>query len=62
VALLREVGDEAELALALSALGRHLIERGRVGPGRATLREAMQLGIQLRMRLADDLQAVLSEL
>ena len=62
VTLLREIGDQAELALALAALGRHLIERGRRGPGRATLREAVQLGQALRMRMADDLQQVLAEL
>jgi tetratricopeptide (TPR) repeat protein len=61
VALLREIGDQAELAMALAALGRHLIERGRRGPGRATLREAVQLGSTLRMRMADDLQHVLAD-
>lgn len=62
VTLLREIGDQAELALALAALGRHLIERGRRGPGRATLREAVQIGTALRMRMADELQQVLAEL
>jgi tetratricopeptide (TPR) repeat protein len=62
VTLLREIGDQAELAMALAALGRHLIERGRRGPGRATLREAVQLGTELRMRMADQLQQMLAEL
>jgi tetratricopeptide (TPR) repeat protein len=62
VTLLREIGDQAELTMALAALGRHLIERGRRGPGRATLREAAQLGTGLRMRVADELERVLADL
>ena len=62
VTLLREIGDQAELTMALAALGRHLIERGRRGPGRATLREAIELGTGLRMRVADELQHVLADL
>ena len=47
---------------ALAALGRHLIERGKRGSARAALREAVQIADRLRMRLGDELRAVLAEL
>ena len=62
VALLREIDDQANLAHALAALGRHLIERGKRGSARAALREAVQIADRLRMRLGDELRAVLAEL
>lgn len=62
VALLREVGDQAELALALYQLGRHLIERGRLAPARATLREAEGIATRLQMRSADEMRQMLSEI
>jgi tetratricopeptide (TPR) repeat protein len=62
VALLREVGDQAELALALYQLARHLIERGRLGPARHTLREAEQLAAQLKMGSAAEMRHMLTEL
>lgn len=62
VTLLREIGDPAELAVALAALGRHLIERGRMGPGRTALSEAEQLASRLKMRLAAELRQILSDL
>lgn len=62
VTLLREVGDQAELAVALYQLGRHLIERGRVGPARNTLREAEQIASKLRMQQANEMRQMLAEL
>lgn len=62
VALLRESGDQAELAYALSAMGRHLIERGRLGPGKGALKDALEISRRLRMRAADELSSVLAEL
>lgn len=62
VALMREIDDQANLAHALAALGRHLIERGKRGPARAALREAVAISDRHRMRLGDELRAVLAEL
>ena len=62
VALLREVGDQAELALALYQLARHLIERGRVAPARATLREAEGIAARLHMRAAEEIRQMLAEI
>ncbi len=62
VNLLREVGDQAELALALYQMGRHLIERGRLSPARSTLREAEQIAAQLQMRVAEQMRQMLAEL
>ncbi len=62
VALLREDGDQIELAQGLAAFGKLLVERRKVGPGRAALREASQLSGRLRMKLHDDLAPLLSDL
>ena len=62
VTLLREVGDQAELAVALYQLGRHLIERGRTGPARNTLREAEGIASKLRMQQANEMRQMLAEL
>lgn len=62
VALLRAIDDQANLAQALAALGRHLIERGKRGPARAALRESVQIADRLRMRIGDELRAVMAEL
>lgn len=62
VALLREGGDQIELAQGLAAFGKLLVERRKLGPGKAALREASQLAGRLKMRLHDDLAPLLSDL
>ncbi|MFO0656527.1 MAG: tetratricopeptide repeat protein [Polyangia bacterium] len=62
VALLREGGDQIELAQGLAAFGKLLVERRKLGPGRAALREASQLAGRLRMKLHDELQPLISDL
>ena len=62
VTLLREVGDQAELAVALYQMGRHLIERGRLGPARNTLREASDIATRLRLGIAYEMTQMLAEL
>ena len=62
VALLREGGDQIELAQGLAAFGKLLVERRKLGPGRAALREASQLAGRLRMKLHADLAPLLSDL
>lgn len=62
VALLREVGDQAELAGALYQMARLLIERGRVQPARNTLREAIEIATRLRLGIAFEMQQILAEL
>lgn len=62
IALLREAGDQAELALALYQLGFHLVERGRVNPARATLREAGDLATRLRLGIGASVRQILSDL
>ncbi len=62
ITLLREVGDQAELAFALYQMGRLLIERGRTQPARNTLREALDIATRLRLGIAYELQQILAEL
>lgn len=62
VALLREVGDQAELAGALYQMARLLIERGRVQPARNTLLEALEIATRLRLGIAYEMQQILAEL
>ena len=62
VALLREGVDQIELARGLAAFGKLLIERRKLGPGRAALREAFQLANHMQMNLADELAPLLREL
>ena len=62
VALLREVGDQAELAGALYQMARLLIERGRLQPARNTLREALDIATRLRLGIAYEMQQILAEL
>jgi tetratricopeptide (TPR) repeat protein len=62
VALLREGGDQIELAQGLAAFGKLLVERRKLGPGRAALREASQLAARLRMKLHDELEPLLHDL
>lgn len=62
VALLREVGDQTELAGALYQMARLLIERGRQQPARNTLREALDIATRLRLGIAYEMQQILAEL
>jgi tetratricopeptide (TPR) repeat protein len=62
VALLREVGDQAELAAALYQMARLLIERGRLQPARNTLNEALEIATRLRLGIAYEMQQILAEL
>lgn len=62
ITLLREVGDQAELAFALYQMGRLLIERGRVQPAKNTLREALEIATRLRLGIAYEMQQILAEL
>ncbi len=62
ITLLREVGDQAELAFALYQMGRLLIERGRLQPARNTLREALDIATRLRLGIAYEMQQILAEL
>lgn len=62
ITLLREVGDQAELAFALYQMGRLLVERGRVQPARNTLREALEIATRLRLGIAYEMQQILAEL
>lgn len=61
VALFREIGNEAELALGLERFGRHRIERGEVTSGRALLTEAQEIFTRLGVK-ADALRRVIGEL
>ena len=55
VSLLRQGGDQIELSHGLSAFCKLLIERRKLGPGRAALREAYQLAERMQLKLAQQL-------
>ena len=60
VALLRELGNQAELAKALDAYGRHKIESGAMAEGREMLREALVAFKLLGMKRAAEVERLLS--
>jgi tetratricopeptide (TPR) repeat protein len=60
VELLREIGNESELARGLDRYGRYMIESGQVSAGRDLLREALGIFSRLGMREQGELERVLS--
>jgi tetratricopeptide (TPR) repeat protein len=62
IELLRQIGNESELARGLDRYGRHKIERGETGEGIPLLEEALQLFRKLGMREHADVEKVLTAL
>lgn len=60
VDILRDLGNETELAKGLEAYGRYKVEQGQTGAGKDLLREALLIFSKLGMRRAEDVQRVLS--
>jgi tetratricopeptide (TPR) repeat protein len=61
VALFREIGNEAELAIGLERFGKYNIERGEVEQGRALLTEAQTIFTRLGMK-SEALRRVMGDL
>jgi tetratricopeptide (TPR) repeat protein len=60
--LLRDIGNDSELAKGLELFGRHKIERGDLGSGSSLLREALAIFDRLGMKRRDDVERVLTSL
>lgn len=58
--LLREIGNESELARGLEQFGRFRIERGEVGAGKDLLREALVIFTKLGMNRGEEVQKILT--
>ena len=58
--LLREIGNESELARGLEQFGRYRIERGEIGAGKDLLREALVIFTKLGMNRGEEVQKVLT--
>ncbi len=62
VALFREIGNDAELALGLERIGRYQLEHGETQEGRALLSEAQEIFNRLKMRAGESLRKMLDDL
>ncbi|RMH37702.1 MAG: hypothetical protein D6689_20840 [Deltaproteobacteria bacterium] len=62
VDLLRDIGNEAELAKGLDRLGRYKIERGEIAAGAALLREARDIFARLGMSQCREVDQLLATL
>jgi tetratricopeptide (TPR) repeat protein len=62
VALFREIGNEAELALGLERFGKYRVERGEIQDGKQLLTEAQEIFTRLGMRAGDAVKRVIGEL
>ncbi len=62
ITLLRQIGNEADLARALERFGRYRIERGEGGPGKDILREALVIYSKLDMRRGEHVERLLASL
>jgi tetratricopeptide (TPR) repeat protein len=62
VALFREIGNEAELAIGLERFGTFRVERGDVDQGRSLLTEAQAIFDRLGMRAGDAVKRFITEL
>ncbi len=62
VALFRQIGNEAELAIGLERFGTFRVERGDVDAGRALLTEAQSIFNRLGMRAGDAVKRMITEL
>ena len=58
--LLREIGNESELAKGLERYGRFKIEHGDTPGGKVVLQEALQIFQRLGMKQSEEVQKVLS--
>jgi tetratricopeptide (TPR) repeat protein len=59
VEMLREIGNESELARGLEQYGRYKIERGEVGAGKGLLREALVIFSRLGMPRSAEVEKIL---
>lgn len=62
ITLLRELGNEAELARALERVGRHQVERGEHATGKGLLREALEIYGRLHLKQRQDVESFLASL
>jgi tetratricopeptide (TPR) repeat protein len=62
VALFREIGNDAELAVGLERFGKYRVERGQLDEGKRLLTEAESIFRRLGMRASDALSRVIGEL
>jgi tetratricopeptide (TPR) repeat protein len=62
VALFREIGNEAELAIGLERFGAFRVERGDTVEGRKLLKEAEAIFTRLGMRAGDTVRRMITEL
>lgn len=62
VDVLRRIGNEAELALALQSYGRYRVEQGDVEAGRVLLTEAHTIFERLGMKAGDSVSRMITEL
>lgn len=58
--LLRQIGNESELAKGLDRYGRYKIERGETDAGKDLLREALAIFSRLGMKQSDEIEKVLT--
>ena len=58
--LLREIGNESELARGLEQYGRWKIEQGEVGQGKDLLREALVIFTRLGLSRGNEVEKVLA--
>ncbi|HUH04770.1 MAG TPA: tetratricopeptide repeat protein, partial [Kofleriaceae bacterium] len=59
IELMREIGNESELARGIEQYGRYKIERGEIGAGKDLLREALAIFSRLGMPRSADVEKVL---
>jgi tetratricopeptide (TPR) repeat protein len=62
IEVLREIGNESELARGLERYGRHKVERGEIGPGRALLHEAGAIFTRLGHHRGTHIDSMLASL
>ena len=60
--LLRDIGNESELAKALERFGRYKVERGEIAAGKSLLQEALTIFSRLGMHQTSDVEKVLTAL
>ncbi len=60
--LLRDIGNESELAKGLESFGRYKVERGEIAQGRTLLKEAQTIFSRLGMSQGGEVEKVLSAL
>ncbi len=60
IELLRQIGNDAELAKAIEAYGRYQVENGQYGEGKDNLREALMMFSRLGMKRAAEVEKILA--